>query len=251
MRPYRTEGGWAVVRTVRDGCGERMRVLQVGGAFQSATYFGDRRFELPFEYMRAFDRLFDAERGGLRVRRMLAIGGGGCSYPKHVAATRPGTGAIEAVVDEVLAENPDKVDQYKGGKTGLVGFFVGELEEAGRLRLFVDDGVRFLQVADGRYEAIVVDAFDGAVMDGRFLDARTLAAAKERLAAGGLYVTNVVCDEGPCGAGRLQRAMESLGCAFARVHAVFATDEALSDRDNFVLVATDGGYSFDGSFGLA
>ncbi len=45
--------------------------------------------------------------------------------------------------------------------------------------------------------------------------------------------------------------MESLGCAFARVHAVFATDEALSDRDNFVLVATDGGYSFDGSFGLA
>ncbi len=36
------------------------------------------------------------------------------------------TGAIEAVVDEVLAENPDKVDQYKGGKTGLVGFFVGQ-----------------------------------------------------------------------------------------------------------------------------
>ena len=36
------------------------------------------------------------------------------------------TGAIEAVVDEVLSENPDKVEQYKGGKTGLVGFFVGQ-----------------------------------------------------------------------------------------------------------------------------
>ena len=36
------------------------------------------------------------------------------------------TGAIEAVVDEVLAENPDKVEQYKGGKTGLIGFFVGQ-----------------------------------------------------------------------------------------------------------------------------
>ncbi len=35
-------------------------------------------------------------------------------------------GAIEAVVDEVLAENPDKVEQYKGGKTGLIGFFVGQ-----------------------------------------------------------------------------------------------------------------------------
>ena len=36
------------------------------------------------------------------------------------------TGAIEAVVDEVLAANPDKVEQYKGGKTGLIGFFVGQ-----------------------------------------------------------------------------------------------------------------------------
>ena len=35
------------------------------------------------------------------------------------------TGAIEAVVDAVLAANPDKVEAYKGGKTGLMGFFVG------------------------------------------------------------------------------------------------------------------------------
>ena len=35
-------------------------------------------------------------------------------------------GAIEAVVDEVLAANPDKVEQYRGGKTGLIGFFVGQ-----------------------------------------------------------------------------------------------------------------------------
>ena len=36
------------------------------------------------------------------------------------------TGAIQEVVDAVLAENPDKVEQYKGGKTGLIGFFVGQ-----------------------------------------------------------------------------------------------------------------------------
>ena len=40
------------------------------------------------------------------------------------------TGAIEAVVDEVLAANPDKVAQYKGGKTGLIGFFVGQCMKA-------------------------------------------------------------------------------------------------------------------------
>ncbi|MEG0322840.1 MAG: Asp-tRNA(Asn)/Glu-tRNA(Gln) amidotransferase subunit GatB [Raoultibacter sp.] len=36
------------------------------------------------------------------------------------------TGAIDAVVEKVLAENPDKVEQYRGGKTGLIGFFVGQ-----------------------------------------------------------------------------------------------------------------------------
>ncbi|MEG1825678.1 MAG: Asp-tRNA(Asn)/Glu-tRNA(Gln) amidotransferase subunit GatB [Gordonibacter sp.] len=36
------------------------------------------------------------------------------------------TSAIESVVDAVLAANPDKVEQYRGGKTGLVGFFVGQ-----------------------------------------------------------------------------------------------------------------------------
>ena len=36
------------------------------------------------------------------------------------------TGAIEAVVDGVLAAFPDKVAQYQGGKKGLLGFFVGQ-----------------------------------------------------------------------------------------------------------------------------
>jgi len=37
------------------------------------------------------------------------------------------TGAIEAVIDEVLNANADKVEQYKGGKDKLFGFFVGQV----------------------------------------------------------------------------------------------------------------------------
>ncbi len=37
------------------------------------------------------------------------------------------TGAIEALVDEVIAENPDNVAAYKGGKDKLFGFFVGQV----------------------------------------------------------------------------------------------------------------------------
>lgn len=37
------------------------------------------------------------------------------------------TGAIEAIVDQVLADNPDKVAEYKSGKDKLFGFFVGQI----------------------------------------------------------------------------------------------------------------------------
>jgi aspartyl-tRNA(Asn)/glutamyl-tRNA(Gln) amidotransferase subunit B len=37
------------------------------------------------------------------------------------------TGAIEAIIDEVIAENPDNVAKYKGGKDKIFGFFVGQV----------------------------------------------------------------------------------------------------------------------------
>jgi aspartyl-tRNA(Asn)/glutamyl-tRNA(Gln) amidotransferase subunit B len=37
------------------------------------------------------------------------------------------TGAIEKIVDEVIAENPDNVAGYKAGKDKLFGFFVGQV----------------------------------------------------------------------------------------------------------------------------
>ena len=37
------------------------------------------------------------------------------------------TGAIETIVDEVIAANPAQVEQYKSGKVGLLGFFVGNV----------------------------------------------------------------------------------------------------------------------------
>jgi len=40
------------------------------------------------------------------------------------------TGAIEAAIDAVLAANPDKVEQVKGGKTALLGWFVGQVMKA-------------------------------------------------------------------------------------------------------------------------
>jgi aspartyl-tRNA(Asn)/glutamyl-tRNA(Gln) amidotransferase subunit B len=37
------------------------------------------------------------------------------------------SGAIETLIDQVLTANQDKVDQYRGGKDKLFGFFVGQV----------------------------------------------------------------------------------------------------------------------------
>ena len=42
------------------------------------------------------------------------------------------TGAIETVIQNVLAGNPREVEAYRGGKTKLMGFFVGEVMKATR-----------------------------------------------------------------------------------------------------------------------
>jgi len=40
------------------------------------------------------------------------------------------TSAIEKIVDEVIAANPKQVENYRGGKTQLMGFFVGQVIKA-------------------------------------------------------------------------------------------------------------------------
>ena len=38
--------------------------------------------------------------------------------------------AVEKVIDEVIAANPDNVAAYRGGKTALMGWFVGQVMKA-------------------------------------------------------------------------------------------------------------------------
>lgn len=42
------------------------------------------------------------------------------------------TGAIEAMIDEVIAANPDQLQQYRDGKEQLFGYFVGQVMKASK-----------------------------------------------------------------------------------------------------------------------
>ena len=46
---------------------------------------------------------------------------------KHGLKQITDTGAIEAIIDEVIANNPDQVEQFKAGKEKVLGFFVGQV----------------------------------------------------------------------------------------------------------------------------
>jgi aspartyl-tRNA(Asn)/glutamyl-tRNA(Gln) amidotransferase subunit B len=42
------------------------------------------------------------------------------------------TGALQKIIEEVLAKNPGQVETYKNGKTSVLGFFVGQVMKATR-----------------------------------------------------------------------------------------------------------------------
>ncbi|HKD08030.1 MAG TPA: Asp-tRNA(Asn)/Glu-tRNA(Gln) amidotransferase subunit GatB [Bryobacteraceae bacterium] len=42
------------------------------------------------------------------------------------------SGALEKMIDDIIAANPKQVEQYRAGKTTLIGFFVGQVMKASR-----------------------------------------------------------------------------------------------------------------------
>ena len=42
------------------------------------------------------------------------------------------TSAMEKIIDEIIAANPKQVEQYRAGKTTIIGFFVGQVMKASK-----------------------------------------------------------------------------------------------------------------------
>jgi aspartyl-tRNA(Asn)/glutamyl-tRNA(Gln) amidotransferase subunit B len=63
--------------------------------------------------------------------KMLETGDGAAAIVERDGLRQTSdSGAIEAAVAKVLMDNADKVEQYKGGKEALFGFFVGQTMKA-------------------------------------------------------------------------------------------------------------------------
>lgn len=227
--------------TLPDEQGTPVRLLFVGRSVQSATYLGERRYDLPLEYYRAFDRVVRAAGLAERPARLLVLGGGGYAYPKHAVATMP------AAALDVVELDPAVTDFARRH------FYLADLESeldtarTNRLRIVTADALDYLRSvpAEKCYDAVVMDAFEaGAPAEGLSGD-DAIAAARGCLVPGGVLLGNVVCPEGdPSAALELADRMAS---RFARAWVVPCTDESFSDDDNYVVVASDREFDVPGA----
>ena len=63
--------------------------------------------------------------------KMLETGDGAAAIVEREGLKQTSdTGAIDAVIAKILADNADKVDQFRSGKEALFGFFVGQTMKA-------------------------------------------------------------------------------------------------------------------------
>lgn len=236
----------AFVQTTTNAQGQRLRVLNVKGAWESATFLDERRFELALEYYRAFDVMFGFD---IPIHRACMLGAGGCSYPKYAVTHFPNLHMDAVELDPAIA---DAAKRY---------FFVDELlaETASApqqsplasnssLALIVADARAHLQECRSngtRYDAILNDAFAGSCPVAALATQDALSLAKDALNPGGLYLANVSSTAQGQDTTFLLEFQETLETVFDHVLVFPCADEDLGDEGNFMLVAFDDHESFD------
>lgn len=257
--------GEAVVYVMPAEDGSLVRMLNVGGVLQSATYLDERWATCPFAYLRSFDRLFEAALpeapDPLDVRRVLMLGGAGFAYPKQLLLEHPGVALDVVEIDPAMVQ------------IARERFFLDRLEaqlaaegRADDLRIFVEDGEAFLRrracdaaladfgngatgavpTARDSYDVIINDVFVGREAVPFFVSDEGIDCARTCLTPGGLLMANCVVEYTGDAMYRLFSQVERLRGHFANVYVIDASDEEFGGADNYLLIATDASYPFTG-----
>ncbi|MGI8537005.1 MAG: spermidine synthase [Mycobacteriales bacterium] len=170
-------------------------LLSVDGVAQSYVDRTDPT-HLEFDYVRLMGDVVDclSPPGALTT---VHLGGGGCTLPRYVAATRPGSRQLVVEADESLAE-------LVRASFGTAGF---------RLRIG-DARAELPRLRQGESDLVVADLFESAVMPVHVTTVEWVREVQRLLRPGGTYVVNVA-DGRPLDFARAQVA--TLLAAFSHV----------------------------------
>ena len=208
---------------VDDGSGSRY--LRFDNSFQSGMAI-DRPFETRFQYTDYFDL-------GLAynpdARNILFVGLGGASAPKRIWRDFPSLDLQVAELDPVVV---DVARQYF------------EMPDSPRLKVAVEDGRRYLQRNEQRYDVIALDAYFSDSIPFHLATTEFVDLVRQRLAPGGVVVANIIGSvEGP-GSRLFRSFVRTYRTAFptVAVHPVIEEGDGggLTELRNLMLVASEG-----------
>jgi spermidine synthase len=231
LDPASVEGNGFTVRFAKDTRYHRLvvaddgdsRYLRFDSSFQSGMYLKDP-FRTRFQYTDYLDLGLAYKTD---TRNALFVGLGGGSAPKRIWRDFP------SLQLQVVELDPDVVG-------AAYRWFA--LPRDDRLRVAVEDGRRWLQRNDTRWDVIVIDAFYADTIPFHLTTVEFLELARSRLTPGGVIVTNII------GAltGEQSRLLRSLTRTYRTVFPTVALHPVNMSGDsdpegirNIILVATE------------
>lgn len=151
-------------------------LLVVNGLESSYVDLSDPTW-LEFEYVSWMGIAIDLVRAPEQPVRAVHLGGGGCTLPRYVAATRPGS---DQVVFEIDAELVRMVT------------YAFRAHEIDGVRLQVLDALEGMRTLPPQsYEVVVRDAFTGGDVPAHLTGEELLDQAARVLVPNGIYLANV------------------------------------------------------------
>ncbi|MBT2420312.1 fused MFS/spermidine synthase [Streptomyces sp. ISL-22] len=194
-----TETKYHCARVVADPDRGSGRTLVLDGLRHSYVDLDDPTF-LEFEYVRAIASVVDSSFPEGEPLAAYHLGGGGLTFPRYLAATRPGTRSLVSEIDSgVVRINHDQL---------------GLIPEAG-IDVRAEDGRLGLRRLDaGSRDLVVGDAFGGVSVPWHLTTVEAMTDLRRVLDEDGLYVANLI-DHGELAFARAEVA--TLGETFEHV----------------------------------
>ncbi|MFE5935373.1 fused MFS/spermidine synthase [Streptomyces sp. NPDC056470] len=222
-----TETRYHCARVVADPDRSTGRTLVLDGVRHSYVDTDDPTY-LEFAYVRAIAAVVDSAFPSGEPLSAHHVGGGGLTFPRYLAATRPGTRSLVSEIDSGVVH----IDHSRLGLSPRSGIDVRV--EDGRL------GLRRLD--DAGHDLVVGDAFGGVSVPWHLTTVEAMADVRRVLDDDGLYVANLI-DHGNLAFARAEVA--TLGAVFEHVALLGEPADigldptATSKGGNFVVLASD------------
>jgi spermidine synthase len=200
------------------------RYLRFDNTYQSGM-FRSRPFATAFEYADLFHLLkaYDPN-----ARKVLFIGLGGGSSPKRIWRDFPDMQVQAVELDPVVVD---------------VAYKYFALPRDPRLQVAVDDGRRYLDRHEDKWDAILIDAFFADAIPFHLFTNEFMELVRSRLNPGGVVMTNTI---GSIAGGR-SRLFRSVYRTYRSVFptvlvhpTIIGADGGDTDVRNLILVATEG-----------